>query len=241
MCLGDDGPGPSRARKEEHVPSATAHRTSSCGSHPSDFHAVFNSKSSRKTMQARLSFPNPQMPSVQPGRRARARKQRRFSLPGSLRLYGLFVASVSVIIRCSTMRLDPWDHSVRVVMDWNLYLAVASIGLRFTTSLSCGRVPAARGRGIRKACPSRGESCPERYGMPSACWTQRIGTAVYRMRSLARDRTVESSGPVRFRGYDLVGSTGVADTSASCSIVAMAYQGALGGFDGKSRGESARP
>jgi hypothetical protein len=82
-------------------------------------------------------------------------------------------------------------------MDWNLYLAVASIGLRLLRPVSYGGVPAARGRGIRKACPSKGEPCPETLRNAKAPWTQGIGTAVCRMRKLVGDRTVGSCEPDR--------------------------------------------
>lgn len=59
--------------------------------------------------------------------------------------------------------------------------------------------------------------------------------------SWLRDRTAGSSGPGRSEATISGGSAGGrAETSASCWIVATAYQGTLGGFDGKSRDEFAR-
>jgi glycosyltransferase involved in cell wall biosynthesis len=51
--------------------------------------------------------------------------------PLILRLYGPFIDTASVIIRRSMLDDRPWDPSLRVVMDWDLYLALASKGASF--------------------------------------------------------------------------------------------------------------
>jgi Glycosyl transferase family 2 len=48
-----------------------------------------------------------------------------------LRLYGPFPESVSLIIRRTSLGEDPWDPSLRTVMDWDLYLGLAAEGASF--------------------------------------------------------------------------------------------------------------
>jgi hypothetical protein len=73
-----------------------------------------------------------------------------------------------------------------------------------------------------------------------ARWAQGIGTAICRMHKLAPGSYSRELRAGAFRGYDLRWFYRGRGESASCSIVATAYQMTLGGFDGKSRDESAR-
>lgn len=49
----------------------------------------------------------------------------------TLRLYGPYIASCAVILRRSSLPLDPWDPELRLVMDWDLYLKMHQRGSRF--------------------------------------------------------------------------------------------------------------
>jgi glycosyltransferase involved in cell wall biosynthesis len=49
----------------------------------------------------------------------------------SLRLHGCFIPSYSSIFRRSSLLDQPWDATVKVLMDWDLYLSLASRGARF--------------------------------------------------------------------------------------------------------------
>ena len=48
-----------------------------------------------------------------------------------LRLYGCFIPSSSTLFRRSSLPETPWDPDVRMMMDWDLYLRLASDGARF--------------------------------------------------------------------------------------------------------------
>jgi hypothetical protein len=48
-----------------------------------------------------------------------------------LRLYGPFPESVSLISPRTSLGEDPWDPSLRTVMDWDLYLGLAAEGASF--------------------------------------------------------------------------------------------------------------
>ena len=48
-----------------------------------------------------------------------------------LRTYGVFMFSSSIIFRRSTLPEDPWDPALKRVMDWDMYLRVASMSGRF--------------------------------------------------------------------------------------------------------------
>jgi len=64
------------------------------------------------------------------GRVARLVPQHPFSAL-ILRLYGCFIESSSSIFRRSSLPAEPWDTSVAMMMDWDLYLRLASQGARF--------------------------------------------------------------------------------------------------------------
>ncbi len=64
------------------------------------------------------------------GRVARLLPQHPFSAL-ILRLYGCYIPSSSAIFRRSSLPAEPWDTSVRMMMDWDLYLRLASQGARF--------------------------------------------------------------------------------------------------------------
>jgi glycosyltransferase involved in cell wall biosynthesis len=64
------------------------------------------------------------------GRVARLLPQHPFSAL-ILRLYGCYISSSSAIFRRSSLPLEPWDTSVRMMMDWDLYLRLASQGAKF--------------------------------------------------------------------------------------------------------------
>jgi hypothetical protein len=51
--------------------------------------------------------------------------------PLILRLYGCYISSSSAIFRRSSLPAEPWDTSVRMMMDWDLYLRLASQGAKF--------------------------------------------------------------------------------------------------------------
>jgi glycosyltransferase involved in cell wall biosynthesis len=48
-----------------------------------------------------------------------------------LRMFGCYIASSSTIFRRSSLPPQPWDISVRMMMDWDLYLRLASRHARF--------------------------------------------------------------------------------------------------------------
>jgi glycosyltransferase involved in cell wall biosynthesis len=64
------------------------------------------------------------------GRIARLAAQHAFG-PSTLRLYGCYIASSSVVFRRSSLPPDPWDVTLKLRMDWDLYLRLASHGARF--------------------------------------------------------------------------------------------------------------
>ena len=102
-----------------------------------------------------------------------------------LRLYGPFLASVSVIIRRSMLWKEPWDRSLRVVMDWDSYLALASRG-------ASSRHVAYPVRAFRQhedhasAKLGRPETRAVRecYGIPTGSAYRRAGVALHRIRKL---------------------------------------------------------
>jgi glycosyltransferase involved in cell wall biosynthesis len=64
------------------------------------------------------------------GRVARLLPQHPFSAL-ILRTYGCYIPSSGTIFRRSSLPSDPWDVSLKMMMDWDLYLRLAAQGARF--------------------------------------------------------------------------------------------------------------
>jgi Glycosyl transferase family 2 len=64
------------------------------------------------------------------GRLGRLAAQHGFR-PRTLRLYGCYIASSSVLFRRSALPPEPWDVTLKLRMDWDLYLRLASRGAKF--------------------------------------------------------------------------------------------------------------
>jgi hypothetical protein len=137
------------------------------------------------------------------GRLLELRPQHRFS-GRALRLYGPFLDSVSMIVRREALPARPWDASLRIVMDWDLYLHLLSAGRRFDY------VPYPVGAYRRHASqasrrPRRHETIVvrERYAIPSARWNQRGGRALHRLRKLTAGSYGRQLRARSLRGRDL--------------------------------------
>ena len=137
------------------------------------------------------------------GKLIELRPQHPFS-PMILRAYGPFLASVSVIIRRSMLGTDPWDPSLRLVMDWDLYLRLAAKGASFHHV----RYPVGAFR-LHEDQASAIGGRPEtrdvraRYSIPRTRWFRRVGTTLHRMRKLAAGSYVRQLRARPFQGRDL--------------------------------------
>lgn len=121
-----------------------------------------------------------------------------------LRLYGPFLASVSVIIRRSVLEEDPWDPSLTVVMDWDLYLGLASKGASFHyVPYPVGAFRQHEDQASAKRVRPETRDVRERYAIPTARWYRRAGTALHRMRKLAAGSYGRQLRARPFRGLDL--------------------------------------
>ena len=137
------------------------------------------------------------------GRMLSLRPQHPFS-PLILRSYGPFIDSVSLIIRRSTLDQDPWDTSLRLVMDWDLYLGLAAKGASFHY------VPYPVGAFRQhddqaSARPGRPETrdVQERYAIPTSRWYPTLGKVLHRLRKLTAGSYDRQLRARRFHGGDL--------------------------------------
>jgi len=102
-----------------------------------------------------------------------------------LRLYGPFLASVSVIIRRSMLWKEPWDRSLSVLMDWDLYLALASRGASFRyVAYPVGAFRQHEDQASAKLGRPETRAVRERYGIPIGSPYRRAGVALHRIRKL---------------------------------------------------------
>jgi glycosyltransferase involved in cell wall biosynthesis len=121
-----------------------------------------------------------------------------------LRLYGCFISSSSTIFRRSALPNTPWDLETRMIMDWELFLNLASRGARF----SHVRYPVGAFRRHREQVTARPSSefrdeyarVFERYGIEEhRRWGRWLhGAAKAGSRAYRRQRLAEP-----FRGRDM--------------------------------------
>jgi glycosyltransferase involved in cell wall biosynthesis len=131
------------------------------------------------------------------------RPQHPFS-PMILRLYGPFLASVSVLIRRSMLGVDPWDRSLSVVMDWDMYLGLASKGASFHyVPYPVGAFRRHEDQASAKRVRPETRDVRERYAIPRARWYRKAGTGVHRIRKLAAGSYGRQLRARSFRGRDL--------------------------------------
>ena len=137
------------------------------------------------------------------GRMLELRPEHPFS-PSILRLYGPFLPSTSFIVRRSTLGEEPWDRTLRIVMDWDLYLSLLSKGASFH------HVPYPVGAyRVHGDQVSLGPGSPEttvvrqRYGIPTARPYRRVGTVMHRMGKLMTGAYVKQLRGKSYRGRDL--------------------------------------
>ncbi len=120
----------------------------------------------------------------QEGKMVGLRASHRFSAT-ILDRYGPFPASVAVVIRRSMLDEAPWDPSLDVIMDWDLYLGLSRKGATFHHV----RYPVGAFRlhdeqmSLR---PGQGATTRvrQRYGIPTSRWSRRYGRALHRLRKL---------------------------------------------------------
>jgi glycosyltransferase involved in cell wall biosynthesis len=120
-----------------------------------------------------------------------------------LRLYGPFLASVSVIVRRSMLWKEPWDRSLRVVMDWDLYLALASRGANFRyVAYPVGAFRLHEDQASKLGRPET-RVIHNRYAIPTGRRYGTAGVALHRIRKLAAGSYVRQVRARPFRGSDL--------------------------------------
>jgi glycosyltransferase involved in cell wall biosynthesis len=121
-----------------------------------------------------------------------------------LRLYGPFIDSSSVIIRRSKLPRRPWDPSLRLVMDWALYLSLAADGATFRyVDYPVGAFrqhpdQASAGPGTPETRHVR-----ERYRIPTGKFSRRGGKVLHRMRKLAAGSYRRQMRAKALQGRDL--------------------------------------
>jgi glycosyltransferase involved in cell wall biosynthesis len=139
------------------------------------------------------------------GRLIALRPQHRFNRT-ILRLYGPFVASVSVLIRRSSLSSAPWDPSLIQVMDWDAYLSLASRGASFlhvAYPVGAFRLHGSQASTRTKHVRRERAEVQTRYGIPSGRWARRVGLTLHGLAKLAAGSYVRQARATTLRGRDL--------------------------------------
>jgi glycosyltransferase involved in cell wall biosynthesis len=137
------------------------------------------------------------------GRILDLRPQHSFS-PLLLRLYGPYIASASVIIRRSMLGVDPWNSSLKVVMDWDLFLGLASKGAAFRyVKYPVGAFRQHEDQVSAQPRTREARGVREQYEIPTARWPHKGWAALHRIRKLVEGSYARQLRARQFRGRDL--------------------------------------
>jgi glycosyltransferase involved in cell wall biosynthesis len=139
------------------------------------------------------------------GRFVALRPQHRFSRT-ILRLYGPFLASVSLLIRRSSLSNAPWNPSLIQVMDWDAYLALASRDASFlhvAYPVGAFRLHAGQASTRTKHISRETAEVRTRYGISRRPWARRVGTALHGLAKLAAGSYLRQARAAPLRGRDL--------------------------------------
>ena len=121
-----------------------------------------------------------------------------------LRLYGPFPESVSLIIRRTSLGEDPWDPSLRTVMDWDLYLGLAAEGASFHyVPYPIGAFRQHDGQASDRGGRRETTHVRERHAIPTGRWSHRAGKVLHGMRKLAAGSYRRQLRARSFIGLDL--------------------------------------
>jgi len=124
--------------------------------------------------------------------------------PPILRWYGPFLNTVSMAVRKSLLDERPWDPNLKVVMDWDLYLALMRKGAGFRhVAYPVG----AFRRHARQASARPGSNettiVRRRYAIPTSRQYRRAGMMLHRLYKLGSGAYVRQLRARSLRGRDL--------------------------------------
>jgi len=125
-------------------------------------------------------------------------------VPLILRSYGPFPNTASVVMRRESLGVDPWDPTLKVVMDWDLYLGLQQ--KRATFRYLPYPVGAYRHHEDQmSAGPGRGQVAEvrERYQIPSGQVYRKAGLTIHRIYKLVARSYLRQLRARSLRGADL--------------------------------------
>jgi hypothetical protein len=121
-----------------------------------------------------------------------------------LRLYGPFLPSVSMVVRRTMLDERPWDPSLRIVMDWDLYLGLASKGASFRyVTYPVGAFREHADQASAQPGTQETRDVRHRHRIPSGRWHRRGGAALHGIRKLAAGSYGRQRRARAFQGLDL--------------------------------------
>jgi glycosyltransferase involved in cell wall biosynthesis len=121
-----------------------------------------------------------------------------------LRLYGPFPESVSLIIRRTSLGEDPWDPSLRTVMDWDLYLGLAAEGASFHyVPYPIGAFRQHDSQASDRGGRRETRHVRERHAIPTGRWSHRAGKMLHVIRKLSAGSYRRQLRARSFKGLDL--------------------------------------
>jgi glycosyltransferase involved in cell wall biosynthesis len=121
-----------------------------------------------------------------------------------LRLYGPFPESVSLIIRRTSLGEDPWDPSLRTVMDWDLYLGLAAERASFHyVPYPVGAFRQHDDQASHRGGRRETRQVRERHAIPTGRWSPSAGKMLHVIRKLAAGSYRRQLRARSFKGLDL--------------------------------------
>lgn len=166
------------------------------------------------------------------GRVTRLAAQHRFSR--SVLRSGCFISSSSAIFRRSVLPSEPWDTHMRMIMDWELYLKLVTLGAH--PSYVKYPVGAFRRHDEQVTAPSN--DSPDEYRAVFARyrvtrWTTRWGLALHRAYKLWSGAYWRQLQAQKFRGHDLRWFRGGAGRATVEGLLRSCYRSRPRGTDEK--------
>jgi glycosyltransferase involved in cell wall biosynthesis len=124
--------------------------------------------------------------------------------PRILRWYGPFLNTASIIVRRSLLGKDPWDPTLKVIMDWELYLSLLRKGAAFRyVAYPVGAYRTHEQQASARPGSGQTKDVRLRHGIPASRWCRRSGLVLHRLHKLSEGSYGRQLRAKLFGGRDL--------------------------------------
>lgn len=148
-----------------------------------------------------------------------------------LRWYGCFILSCAALFRKQALGSRPWDPALRRIMDWEMYLRLASEGAKFfyvPYPIGAFRVHDARITSAPlKDSDHERRAVRARYSIPAASIVRSFGRSLHSVRKATSGAYIRQLAARQLRNADFRWFDPAIGTSAADLLVRRAYRRGL--------------